>query len=348
MKIIFQIFILILFCLVIDFSAAKAGQGHGVILVYFQIVEDIDFSDGVRLETFQKHLDILESENFNVMALPELIKTLDERARLPDKTVVLTFENSTREVLEIAAPLLAQKNFPYTVFLATDNWGNKKDRDYLKRLSSNTNVNFGIHTADYILQNDIKKFSHDLNRAKGEFTEIFGQRPEFFSFPFGLYNSQHRAVIEQHRFSAVLGQSSGVAWQRPQNHVYPRFTMSESYASPDRLRIVASALPFNAIELTPEETLITNRSPLVGFTLKSGISQNQIPGCFLSNQGRVPVEQLNELRFEIRPKLNSPDLRYRLNCTLKVSRNNQNVRWRWLGFLLELEQEAFTQTDEPQ
>lgn len=347
MKIAGQIFIVFAWYTLFPVPEANALQNHAVILAYFQVGKDVDFSNGVSLKTFKRHLEILERENFHVLSLPEMVQALNAGSKLPEKSVVLTLENSNRDTIQTVAPYLGRKNYPFTIFLTTNNWSVDSDRNYLHQLNKKHDVNYGIHLADYEFHKNVKTFTRKLNRANGTFQDIFGRAPEFFSFPFGLYTVEHRAIIKRYNFSGVFGQQSGVAWQGSKGSVYPRFTMTEAHASPERLRIVASALPFRATEFVPEETFLNTHTPSIGFTLGEDLPYEKPIDCFLSNYGKVPVEKLNDHRLEIRPKLKAMDLRYRLNCTQAVIQHNGEKRWRWLGFLMEINQEHFTLPDEP-
>ncbi len=106
------------------------------ILVYHNITDDKDrkmprMKDSVSAQDFRRHLDFLKEKRFNVLALGRLHDLLMRRERIPERTVVLTFDDGYQSTFTTAYPLLHSRGFPATVFLATDFIGNGKAFDWL-------------------------------------------------------------------------------------------------------------------------------------------------------------------------------------------------------------------------
>jgi peptidoglycan/xylan/chitin deacetylase (PgdA/CDA1 family) len=58
-----------------------------------------------------------------VVGLEEVGRALEEGARLPRRSVVLTFDDGYRDVALLALPILRSRGFPATCFIATDGVG---------------------------------------------------------------------------------------------------------------------------------------------------------------------------------------------------------------------------------
>jgi hypothetical protein len=67
-------------------------------------------------ESFIKQLEYLR-RRYHVVALSEYLAARRERTRLPDYSVILTFEGEYRNFLTVAAPCLAESGLPATVFV---------------------------------------------------------------------------------------------------------------------------------------------------------------------------------------------------------------------------------------
>src|SRR5882762_11430453 len=76
----------------------------------------------VNASRFLKHLDFID-RNYHVIPLREYIKAQRYGRSLPEYSLVLTFDDGFRNFLTVAAPLLADRNMPATVFLMTDKAG---------------------------------------------------------------------------------------------------------------------------------------------------------------------------------------------------------------------------------
>ena len=68
------------------------------------------------LDTFRRHLDFLE-ERSRPVSLEELLSALREGDALPPGSVLLTFDDGERSVLEAAAPELRARGIPSVVFV---------------------------------------------------------------------------------------------------------------------------------------------------------------------------------------------------------------------------------------
>jgi len=73
----------------------------------------------IPLHLFRKHLDYLQS-NYTVVSLSDFLTAKREHRRLPNHSVVLTFEDGFEDFYTVAAGELARRHLVSTVFLITD------------------------------------------------------------------------------------------------------------------------------------------------------------------------------------------------------------------------------------
>lgn len=316
------------------FANEMPPVSHAVILAYFQIGDALDPASSVSSETFARHMDILAREGYSVLSLPEAHAYISAGKMLPDKTVVLTFENADVNSLRQAAPILRQYGFPYAVFFTPGAFDETNSWSYIRQLARNENVTLGIHSYTYQLYKDVAEFRAQINRGQGRFEEELGARANYFSFPFGLYTEEMLVALRPYGFKAMMGQHSGVMQQQSDMMLpWPRFTMTQDYADEERFRKVTSALPLAAHDITPLETLISASAPAIGFTLMHSNDMKDLV-CFSSEEGRLKLLKMSNVRVEIRPAKLSRGSRLRINCTTS-SEIDFEQRWQWLGFLFE-------------
>ena len=77
------------------------------------------YKQHIPLRLFQKHLDYLQ-HNRAVISLSEFLSAKHEHRRLPNYSVVLTFEDGFEDFYTVAASQLAQRQLAATVFIITD------------------------------------------------------------------------------------------------------------------------------------------------------------------------------------------------------------------------------------
>ncbi|HKS56444.1 MAG TPA: polysaccharide deacetylase family protein [Steroidobacteraceae bacterium] len=95
-------------------------RGSLLVLIYHRVFERRDqlLADEPDAATFAAHMDAVAS-TFNVLPLSEAAERL-QRGALPSRAACITFDDGYANNLTVAAPILAQRELPATVFIATD------------------------------------------------------------------------------------------------------------------------------------------------------------------------------------------------------------------------------------
>lgn len=311
-----------------------ADESAAVILAYHRVGEDDRPSESIRAEQFAAHVDILTGEGYHVAALPEVVRALAAGDPLPPRTVVITFEGGHRSILDTAVPLLRARGLPFTVFYAADAAGARGGYlswADLKRLSRYKGASLGVLPARYVRLPGLEAAEARalLTRAAARHREAFGVEAALLSYPFGEYTAALRGLARAQGFAAALTLDSGAAHAGGDLYALPRFAMTERYGAPERLRLVASALPLPVEGVTPTDPVLRDGAPALGFTVPGGLELSAL-SCFVSGQAPPAITLVGGGRVELRPAEEITEPRTRLNCTLP----GPDGRWRWYGRLL--------------
>ncbi|MFN8121236.1 MAG: polysaccharide deacetylase family protein [Thermoleophilia bacterium] len=101
------------------------GRDRLTVLVYHRIGDPsepgMEFDPGVfsaTPEMFARQMRWVAS-NFNVVSVDDLVAHLDGGPRLPDRPLLITFDDGYRDNHEVAFPVLRDLNLPAVIFLAT-------------------------------------------------------------------------------------------------------------------------------------------------------------------------------------------------------------------------------------
>jgi peptidoglycan/xylan/chitin deacetylase (PgdA/CDA1 family) len=163
----------------------------------------------IRADRFEAQLDYLR-RHYNVISLADFLKARESRVRLPDYSVVLTFDDGYRNFLTSALPRLTARNLPVSVFLITDRissesqsqmkgWSESDDETFLswnevKELQQH-GVEFGSHTCSHPKLSEIARLEaeRELRVSHQTIAAQLAQAKMPFAFPYGAYSE---AVIE--------------------------------------------------------------------------------------------------------------------------------------------------------
>lgn len=305
-----------------------------VILMYHRFGEDRLPSTNIRLDQFERHLEVLATGPYTVLPLDEIARALAEGAPLPPRTVAITIDDSARSIATEAAPRLLAAGLPFTVFVNTDapdQAASSLTWDELRALHA-AGAAIGAHSAahGHMAFMDRDAIRQDLARMAASFRRELGFVPTLFAYPYGEFSAELAAMVKQAGFLAAFGQHSGVAVAGGDLFALPRFALNESYGAPDRFATVVEALPLPVSGLLPGGMAIpagAPNPPSIAFTVDRRAGPLAGLACFASNGATVALALAGAGRVDLRLDRPFPPGRSRINCTLPTG----DGRFRWLG-----------------
>lgn len=316
-------------------AANPSSTDNGaVILMYHRFGESLYPATSVGLEQFEQHLAVLEEGPYSVLPLPEIIAALRTGDPLPDRAVAITIDDAFLSFYREAWPRLTAADMPFTIFVATGPL-NGELPDYmtweqLRQVLAYEGATLGAHSVDHghMLEQTEGHNRAEILDAQRQFRETLGIVPTLFAYPFGEYNLALRDLVAELEFAAAFSQQSGAAGRVSDRFALPRFPINEAYAEIERFELVINSLPLPATDITPTDPQLTEHDnpPAFGFTLVEALPRVGEMQCY-SDGTVLPLDQLGDLRFEVRPVEPFRPGRNRINCTMP----GPDGRWRWLG-----------------
>lgn len=160
----------------------------------------------VNYRRFAAHLDFLQ-RHYKIISLSDYIRAHNDHRRLPPYCAVLTFDDGFRNFLTVAAPLLAARQIPATVFLITDkageqtnadlslDWSPADDERYLSWadaliLKDKMKFEIGSHTCSHagLLTLSAKDTERELLHSYNDLVTHLGVEAPTLSYPKGQYS----------------------------------------------------------------------------------------------------------------------------------------------------------------
>ena len=158
-------------------------------------------------ELFARQLDAIQAAGYTTISLYDLQAHLWEGAPLPEKPVVITFDDAYRDNYTNAFPLLRQRGMIATIFVVTDFMDEERPA-YLTWEMAREMLAAGIsiesHGRNHI---SLKNQSQDylVWQALGSLETIqfeLGVRPRFVSYPAGEFDEQTIALFQSANYWA--------------------------------------------------------------------------------------------------------------------------------------------------
>ncbi|GAB6154205.1 hypothetical protein JCM17380_29550 [Desulfosporosinus burensis] len=160
------------------------------VLMYHSISTIPGNSLGVPVKQFTEEIEWLHRQNYHSLSLDEFYQALANKTPVPDKPILLTFDDGYSDNYTEAWPILRQNGFKATFFIVTNSVGpGMMNWDQLNELTREGN-SIGSHTLHHLdlatLSN--KQQESELAISKQEVENHLGIIEQALCFPSGRYN----------------------------------------------------------------------------------------------------------------------------------------------------------------
>lgn len=162
---------------------------------------------------FEEQMKYLHDHGYNVISIDDLMKAFNG-APLPDKPVIITFDDGFNSQYTYALPILEKYRDTATFFIYTDAvsaYGDYMTWEQVHDLASK-GMTIAAHTKSHAKLTKIKS-------RKGIEQEILGSKKVletemnipivYFAYPYGLYNAEVIDVVKESGFLAAFGVVQG-------------------------------------------------------------------------------------------------------------------------------------------
>ena len=300
-----------------------------VILQYHHVSETTPASTSISPDQFSLHMQYLKDNNFKVIPLSTLMQSIKQKQALPDKSVVITFDDAYLDILTNGKPILDQYDFPFTIFVNPSIVERNSPR-YLSWQQLKAMADDGVIIANHGMKHDslaripdgmsepewLAENTQSLLAAEQLIKEKTGQSWHYFAYPYGEYTPNIQQWVKDNNFVGFSQQSGAVGLETDTTTI-PRFPASQPYDQISSLRDKLNALPFN-ITLADEnqQTLFKKgQSTSVTFNVEVDDFNPAQLNCYISGLGRQKIAWQGDEMFTINYSAPLPSGRVRCNCT---------------------------------
>jgi peptidoglycan/xylan/chitin deacetylase (PgdA/CDA1 family) len=220
------------------------------ILMYHYLSTPPDDADiyrrdlSVSPELFAAQLDRLLAEGYTAVNLYQVIDALQRGAPLPEKPVVITFDDGYRDNYENAFPLLHARNMPATLFVVTD-FIDEQRPDYLTWDMARTMLAAGIsiesHSRNHASLAD-QGDDYLVWQLLGSLETIeyeLGVRPRFLSYPAGDYDQRTIDIARSANYWAAATTKQGALLNSDHPFELSRIRVRNTTDPDDLIRLLA-------------------------------------------------------------------------------------------------------------
>lgn len=193
----------------------------------------VDYSGGmysVTPEKLESDIMALKAAGYSTVSFDDVIAYVYNGVELPEKCVVLTFDDGYENNCSILLPMAERLGFKYEVFTVAGfvHYGEyAMEWEDVRKLVESPYAGIGCHTYNLhsyigdgrwgVVQKegeDFRQWEHivrnDLSIAKSFFIEKAGCRPKTFAYPFGKFSAEADKILRENGYLVTVTTEAGI------------------------------------------------------------------------------------------------------------------------------------------
>lgn len=169
----------------------------------------------VKSEIFDTQMDYLKKKGYTAVTLKDVVENLRSAQVLPNKPVVLTFDDGYRDFYENAFPILSKYSLSATLFVITQLVGGDDyvTWDQLRVIVSSGLVTIGDHTLSHVSLPSVEEAEvrNQILSAKSILESNLDVTVNTFAYPYGGVNEEAEKVLAEGGFVAAVTTKRGLS-----------------------------------------------------------------------------------------------------------------------------------------
>jgi Predicted xylanase/chitin deacetylase len=176
-----------------DKNAPMKQVGQGVpVLMYHSVAFEKDNPVRIPPEKLDEEMKYLKDNGYYTITLDDLYAYFTSNTPVPQKSVVLTFDDGYEDNYTAMFPIMKKYGFRATIFAITDYLD--KSKDYLTSNQLKEMQVYGMdiesHTVDHKYLNKLTKEQQlkELTDSKAFLENLLNKKINYIAYPYGAYN----------------------------------------------------------------------------------------------------------------------------------------------------------------
>lgn len=307
-----------------------------VILQYHHVSEDTPRVTSIAPAELEEHMSYL-AENNTVISLQKALDLLKKGEVIPNKAVVITFDDGYKNILKNGHPILKKYGFPYTIFINPSQIGTGSQLSWedLETMKSE-GVTFANHTLDHLHLLDryanesdeqwLARIKRNIEMAEQLLTEKLGYSLKWLAYPFGEFDTKVKALLKDMGYIG-FGQQSGAVGPYSDLQALPRYPAAGRYANLETLKTKINSLAMPVTDVRPQRyvMLIEEQLGTVEIDVKLDDILLARVACYFRGE-TLPIKE-TKTGFSINVKAKFYPGRTRINCTAPSLRDPSRFYW---------------------
>ena len=156
--------------------------------------------------TFEEQMKYLFEQNYQPITFKKFIDYFNKGEKIPEKTLIITFDDGWRNQYNYAFPVLKKYNFPATFFVVVNYVGASKFMSWeqLKELIAN-GMEIGSHSMNHPNLRNLpeENLKYEIQNSKIILEKNLKQTINVFSYPYCVFDSKIIKIVQESNYLAA-------------------------------------------------------------------------------------------------------------------------------------------------
>lgn len=195
-------------------TAAEVLSKKEVPVLCYHQIRDWKASDSKRAHddiippaNFKQHIKMLADSGYHTILPDQLYDYLNYGAKLPEKPIIISFDDTDLDQFTVAAPELKKYGFKGVFFIMTVSIGRPRymSKAQIKTLSDEGHV-IASHTWNHknFTQFTDEDWAIQIDKPTKTLETITGKKIEYFAYPYGVWKRETLHKLKDHGFKAAF------------------------------------------------------------------------------------------------------------------------------------------------
>jgi len=194
-------------------------RATGVAVLMYHSVLDHSWELSVPSDALESHLRLLRDMSYEFLTIQRFQRIIRREEPVPQRSVLITFDDGYRDLLNVALPLLKKYNAPALVFAhasrTSEELGNSLPLlswEELRHLRE-AGIAIGAHSFGHANLKTLsaEELEGDFSAANATFLRELGERPSAFAYPGGKFDQQVVDRLRHYGYTCAFTIREGLA-----------------------------------------------------------------------------------------------------------------------------------------
>lgn len=193
----------------------RAIKAKVPVFMYHDILLEKEVFFDVTVQELEQHFNLIKAQGLTPISYDQLVNHLRTGLPLPEKPIMLTFDDGYGGHYEYVYPLLKKYGYPAVFSVYTSNMGKDTGRTHvsweqLKEMSADPLVTIASHSVTH--PKDLRSLPDDqlkmeVEQSKQMLEAQLGIEIDYFTYPEGKYDQRVAKFVEQAGYRSALTMS---------------------------------------------------------------------------------------------------------------------------------------------